>query len=54
MRIISLLTASALFVTLSFGGEFTLHSNDLAGRLTMKQVFSGFGCSGENISPAQS
>lgn len=51
MRLISLLASSALFATLSFGGEFTLHSNNLAGQLTMKQVFSGFGCSGENISP---
>lgn len=51
MRFISLLASSALFATLTFGGEFTLHSNDLAGQLTTKQVFSGFGCSGENISP---
>lgn len=51
MRLLSLLASSALFATLAFGGEFTLHSNDLAGQLTMKQVFSGFGCSGENISP---
>ena len=51
MRFISLLASSALFATLTFGGEFTLHSNDLEGQLTTKQVFSGFGCSGENISP---
>lgn len=35
-------------------GEFTLHSTDLSGQLTKKQEFSGFGCSGENISPALS
>ena len=33
------------------GGEFTLHSNDLAGQLTKKQEFAGFGCDGQNISP---
>lgn len=31
--------------------EFTLTSTDLQGQLTTKQVFSGFGCTGENISP---
>jgi len=33
-------------------GSFTLSSGDLEGQLSMKQVFNGFGCSGENISPA--
>ena len=32
--------------------EFTLKSDDLEGQLTQAQVFSGFGCSGKNISPA--
>ena len=32
--------------------EFTLKSDDLGGQLTLAQVFSGFGCSGKNISPA--
>ncbi len=31
--------------------EFTLKSNDLSGQLTEAQVFSGFGCTGKNISP---
>ena len=31
--------------------EFTLKSNDLQGQLTNEQVLSGFGCTGENISP---
>jgi Raf kinase inhibitor-like YbhB/YbcL family protein len=31
--------------------EFTLKSNDLSGQLTDAQVFSGFGCTGKNISP---
>jgi len=32
--------------------EFTLKSNDISGQLTETQVFSGFGCSGKNISPS--
>ena len=31
--------------------NFTLSSSDLQGQLTLKQVFNGFGCTGENISP---
>jgi len=34
-----------------FAGEFTLHSNDLAGQLTKIQEASIFGCDGKNISP---
>src|SRR4249920_736488 len=30
---------------------FTLRSKDIGGQATQKQVFKGFGCSGENISP---
>lgn len=30
---------------------FTLKSKDLGGQATMKQVFNGFGCTGENLSP---
>lgn len=29
----------------------TLTSDDLAGQLTLKQEFDGFGCKGENLSP---
>jgi Raf kinase inhibitor-like YbhB/YbcL family protein len=32
--------------------DFTLTSVDLGGQLTQTQVFSGFGCTGKNISPA--
>lgn len=32
--------------------EFTLKSGDLSGQLTENQVFSGFGCTGKNISPS--
>lgn len=31
--------------------EFTLTSTDLQGQLTNTQVFDGFGCTGDNISP---
>ncbi|MBY0541282.1 MAG: YbhB/YbcL family Raf kinase inhibitor-like protein [Campylobacterales bacterium] len=34
-----------------FAQNFTLSSAELQGQLTSKQVFNGFGCSGENISP---
>lgn len=34
-----------------FAQNFTLSSSDLQGQLTSKQVFNGFGCIGENISP---
>jgi Raf kinase inhibitor-like YbhB/YbcL family protein len=30
---------------------FTLKSRDIGGQATNKQVFNGFGCEGENISP---
>lgn len=30
---------------------FTLKSNELTGQATKQQVFNGFGCTGENISP---
>ncbi len=36
----------------TFAKNFTLTSDDLGGQLTIKQVFSGFGCNGHNISPA--
>ncbi len=38
---------------LAAGGKFTLKSAEVkpGGKLTEKQVFNGFGCSGENVSP---
>jgi Raf kinase inhibitor-like YbhB/YbcL family protein len=30
---------------------FTLKSNDLGGQATVRQEFSGFGCTGDNVSP---
>lgn len=41
-----------LFVGSAGAEQFTLKSDDLEGQLTDTQVFSGFGCSGKNISPA--
>lgn len=34
------------------GQGFTLKSDDLGGQLSDAQVYSGFGCSGKNISPS--
>jgi len=34
-----------------FAEGFTLYSSDIGGQLSEAQVFSGFGCSGKNISP---
>jgi Raf kinase inhibitor-like YbhB/YbcL family protein len=45
-----LITAAAA-ATLLCAESFTLKSGDLEGQLSIKQVFNGFGCSGENISP---
>jgi len=36
----------------AYGEEFTLKSDDLQGQLNEEQVFSGFGCTGKNISPS--
>lgn len=44
--------AVILFAATSSNGQtFTLKSNELGGQATMKQVFNGFGCTGDNISP---
>jgi len=45
---------AALASSVAHADAFTLTSPDLkdGGTLTMKQVFKGFGCSGENVSPA--
>ena len=53
MKNFYVLFALFLILTSSFAyaGEFTLTSKDIGGQLTEKQVFSGFGCTGKNISP---
>ncbi|VAW27834.1 Phospholipid-binding protein, partial [hydrothermal vent metagenome] len=43
--------ALAFLTTGLFAQQFTLTSTDLQGQLTSAQVFAGFGCAGENISP---
>ena len=45
------LLSLGLCASFLFADNFTLNSSDLKGQLTNKEVFSGFGCSGENISP---
>jgi Raf kinase inhibitor-like YbhB/YbcL family protein len=49
-------TSLAFFMFLLIGivsraQTFTLKSKDIGGQATIKQVFKGFGCTGENISP---
>lgn len=42
------------FLILSLNSQaqtFTLKSTELGGQATAKQVFGGFGCTGENVSP---
>lgn len=41
----------ALVASLANAQEFTLTSPDIQGQLTSNQVFAGFGCNGQNISP---
>ena len=52
-RLVSMI-ALVIFVGVgtAYAQEFTLTSGELAGQLTESQVFSGFGCSGKNISPS--
>ncbi len=38
-------------IGLLFGEGFTLTSSDIQGQLSKEQVFNGFGCKGDNISP---
>jgi Raf kinase inhibitor-like YbhB/YbcL family protein len=42
---------AVLFINAVSAQNFTLKSSDLGGQATNKQVFNGFGCKGENISP---
>src|SRR5215471_10236439 len=49
-NIISILVV-LLFTNAAFAQTFTLKSNDLSGQATSQQVYKGFGCNGENISP---
>jgi len=40
-----------LFANVASAGEFNLKSDQIGGQLTIDQVYSGFGCTGKNISP---
>lgn len=46
------LAAALLPSSLAAAGEFRLSSPDLAKGFAAEQIFSGFGCSGGNVSPA--
>ncbi len=53
MRKILLTAGTALLLSagVASAGVFTLKSEDLGGQLTLDQVYSSFGCTGNNISP---
>ncbi len=53
MRIAVLVASLALALPAQAAGKFTLRSADVkaGGTLTEQQVYSGFGCSGANVSP---
>lgn len=51
MRKISTFLVLMFFTLFVYAQEFTLTSTDLKGQLTKTQVFAGFGCTGDNISP---
>ncbi len=53
MKKMFLTTGLSLFLFANIAGAevFTLKSDQIGGQLTIDQVFSGFGCTGKNISP---
>ncbi|HVN71460.1 MAG TPA: YbhB/YbcL family Raf kinase inhibitor-like protein [Desulfomonilia bacterium] len=53
-KIIAVILLGAFLVSAAYAGDFKLKSPELnqGKRLNMEQVFSSFGCSGKNISPA--
>jgi Raf kinase inhibitor-like YbhB/YbcL family protein len=50
--IVIIVAGAILFAGNVSAHQFTLKSEDLVGQLTESQIFSGFGCSGKNISPS--
>jgi Raf kinase inhibitor-like YbhB/YbcL family protein len=50
-KVTFILIGLCFFIDQSFSQTFTLTSKSVGGQATNKQVFNGFGCSGENISP---
>jgi Raf kinase inhibitor-like YbhB/YbcL family protein len=53
MKKMFLAVGLALFLCVNIAGaeDFTLKSDQIGGQLTNDQVYSGFGCTGKNISP---
>jgi Raf kinase inhibitor-like YbhB/YbcL family protein len=45
------LIACATFISFAQAQTFTLKSKDIGGQATGKQVYNGFGCTGDNLSP---
>jgi Raf kinase inhibitor-like YbhB/YbcL family protein len=45
------LTGLLCATTALWSQTFTLKSQNLGGQMTLQQVFNGFGCTGQNISP---
>ncbi len=54
MKITVIITGFALLIsaTIAAAQDFTLKSDQIGGQLTIEQVYSGFGCTGKNISPS--
>lgn len=50
-KVLLFVIAITFVATSSYAQGFTLKSPDIGGQLSKSQVFSGFGCKGENISP---
>jgi Raf kinase inhibitor-like YbhB/YbcL family protein len=53
MKKMFLAAGLALFLCVNIAGAevFTLKSDQIGGQLTIDEVYSGFGCTGKNISP---
>lgn len=49
--IVSAFCALIIFSSTAFAQTFTLKSTSIGGQATTKEVFNGFGCTGENVSP---
>ena len=51
MKNVLLVLTVVLLARAASSQTFTVKSNDLGGQATDRQVFNGFGCKGENLSP---
>jgi hypothetical protein len=51
MKKLMVLSCLVLITSFCLGQTFTLKSKDVGGQATNRQVFNGFGCTGENVSP---